>query len=148
MPGFTGILSALIHVGRTSGMGVMTRYCCCWLQRGVDSHGELDHLNRSGEDGEEFAGAAIRREATSTGANSPESLAPAAWNAGWSAGGWISTSTSATTSDAKGGMAKNSFHDPSYDKMADEDIFGEAGLPCSICNSETRLQTHFALPCR
>lgn len=35
-----------------------------------------------------------------------------------------------------------------YDEIADEDLFGGAGLPCSICSSETRLQTHFAMPCR
>jgi hypothetical protein len=33
------------------------------------------------------------------------------------------------------------------DEMADQDPFGEAGNPCTICSSETRYNTHFAFPC-
>jgi hypothetical protein len=145
------MLSAWVAAGRSHGVRVMSRYCCCWFQRGVDSHGELDFL-RTDEDGDEFTGAAIRRgdgENRITGAESPETVPPETWNSSW-ATGWMSSASrvAATSAAAKAGTARKASRDPVYERMADEDIFGEAGLPCSICTSETRLNSHFAVPCR
>ena len=33
------------------------------------------------------------------------------------------------------------------EEMSDQDPFGEAGNPCTICSSETRFNTHFGFPC-
>ena len=38
--------------------------------------------------------------------------------------------------------------DPNQVEVTDEDPFGEAGQLCNICASETRINTHFAVPCR
>ena len=34
------------------------------------------------------------------------------------------------------------------DEMTEQDPFGEAGNPCTICSSETRFNTHFGFPCQ